>query len=260
MFRKYRNLIGKLISHFNHLKSISLAKRTIQLKSDVPFISFTFDDFPHSAFSVGAGILNKFNVRGSFYASFGMMGGKSELGDLFTEEDARELAKGGHEIGSHTFGHLNSWKTPGDIFEASIIKNQQAAARIIPEFALKTLSYPYTGPHPTIKKVAGKYFMCCRGGGQIPNIGKIDLNLLRSCFIDRWHRDDLEYFKRLIQRNAKEKGWLIFSTHDIATRPSAFGCSPEIFENIVKEAAISGAIILPICDVYSRIVSINGEG
>jgi hypothetical protein len=253
----FNDFLRKVGNHYRNAMSIGLERRTIQIKNDKPFISFTFDDFPRSAFLLGGAILNKYKIRGSYYASFGMMGGKTVLGDIFTEEDVKELTAEGHEIGSHTFDHLNPWETRADIFEESIIRNQKAVFSIIPKFAFKTLAYPYTGPHPKIKRVAGKYFSCCRGGGQISNIGRIDLNLLRSCFIDRRHREDLEYFRRLIQINIKDKGWLIFSTHDISARPSAFGCSPEIFESIVREAVGSSATILPICDVYSRIVSVG---
>jgi len=230
-------------------------RRIIQLKNDKPFVSFAFDDFPRSAFLLGGEILKKYKVRGSYYASFGLMGETTLLGDIFNSEDVKDVVTEGHEIGSHTFDHLNPWETRVDLFEDSIIKNQIAIRSIIPEFSFKTLAYPYTGPHPRIKMVAGRHFSCCRGGGHIPNIRRIDLNLLKSCFIDKWHREDLEYFRRLLQRNSKDRGWLIFSTHDISANPSAFGCSPEIFENIVREAVASSATILPICEVYSRILS-----
>ena len=37
-------------------------------------ISFTFDDFPHSAADAGASILDRFGARGCYYACTGFLG------------------------------------------------------------------------------------------------------------------------------------------------------------------------------------------
>ena len=222
--------------------------------SDIPCISFTFDDFPRSAYLAGGKILKAHKIRASYYASLGLMGQDSPSGQLFILEDLKDLIVEGHEIGSHTYDHLEAWGTGVARFEEAIIRNQRSIEEVLPGFSFKTLSYPIAEPHPRIKKLAGRHFTCCRGGGQDNNRGRIDLNLLKSCFIDRRNRDDADYFKALIKKNSLEKGWLIFSTHDISERPSAYGCRPDQFENIVRSAISSTAIILPLCEIYLRTV------
>ena len=49
----------------------SLFTRPVAIPSQKPFISFTFDDFPRSAWLTGGAILERFGVRGTYYASLG---------------------------------------------------------------------------------------------------------------------------------------------------------------------------------------------
>ena len=53
--------------------------------------------------------------------------------------------------------------------------------------------------------------------------------------------------------NKFKKGWLIFVTHSIEENPSAFGCTPEYFGEIIKYSIESGASVLPVNEVMNSI-------
>jgi peptidoglycan/xylan/chitin deacetylase (PgdA/CDA1 family) len=181
------------------------------------------------------------------------------MGPMYQTEDLKELARLGHELGCHTFGHCHSWNTPPDIYEKAIIDNQQALNEVLPGTAFQTFSYPFSGPRLPVKQVAGRHFLCCRGGGlragrfllrhlaggQTFNSGTADLNLLCAFFLEQ-SRENPEAVKRLIDQNAQARGWLIFATHDVCERPSRFGCTPDFFEQVVRWSLESGAQILPV--------------
>jgi hypothetical protein len=57
----------------------------------------------------------------------------------------------------------------------------------------------------------------------------------------------------LIDENRKARGWLIFATHDVCPAPTAWGCTPEFFEEIVQYAAKSEACILPVAEAWKAI-------
>jgi len=80
-------------------------RRPFLLRNDVPNISFTFDDFPRSALLTGGAILSRYGVRGSYYASLGLMGKQAPTGTIFVAEDLQRLLAQGHELGCHTFDH-----------------------------------------------------------------------------------------------------------------------------------------------------------
>src|SRR5687768_10497192 len=86
-------------------------RRPIAIRSEMPLISFTFDDFPRSALHVGGAILKRFGLVGTYYASLGLMGTEAPTGSIFDLEDLRILLEQGHELGSHTFDHLHAWET-----------------------------------------------------------------------------------------------------------------------------------------------------
>lgn len=222
-----------------------LARRAFQMESALPIISFTFDDFPRSALLEGGRILTRFRLKGTYYASFGLMGKTAPTGPIFVPEDLDLLVTQGHELGCHTFGHCHSWETDADVFENSIVQNERARLRVIPSLPFKTLSYPISPPRPKTKRRAASHFAGCRGGGQTFNVGTIDLSYLAACFLEK-SRQDVESVKELIEQNRRARGWLIFATHDIAPDPTPFGCTPDFFEDIVRSAVSSGARILPV--------------
>jgi peptidoglycan/xylan/chitin deacetylase (PgdA/CDA1 family) len=220
-------------------------RRPFAINTEVPFISFTFDDFPRSALLTGGAILKRFRLAGTYYASFGLMGKQAPTGTIFLPEDLQVLLEQGHELGCHTYDHYDSSETETSVFEDSIIKNQRALRELYPEASFRTFSYPISPPRARTKPRVAQHFACCRGGGQTFNVGTTDLNYLSSYFLEK-DRGNPEVVKNLIDENRRARGWLILATHDISKDPTPFGCTPEFFENIVQYAVSSGAHILPV--------------
>jgi peptidoglycan/xylan/chitin deacetylase (PgdA/CDA1 family) len=216
-----------------------------------PYISFTFDDFPRSALEVGGSILLRYGLRATYYVSFGLMGKTSDSGLSFTQDDIKMIITQGHELGCHTYGHCHSRDTDPAEFEASIVKNRRVLDTCFPGSAFRSFSYPIVGPLADTKRRAGKYFRSCRAGGQTYNAGKTDLNLLKAFFLEK-KRDDPGHVRGVIEKNSKERGWLIFATHDIDEKPTPYGCTPAFFENIVAYSLESGAMILPVDEVLDQ--------
>jgi peptidoglycan/xylan/chitin deacetylase (PgdA/CDA1 family) len=238
-----------------------LFRRRLAVRTTLPLISFTFDDFPRSAFLEAGSILRRYRILGTYYASLSLMGNQSHLGPMFQAEDLKELARLGHELGCHTFGHCHSWNTPPEVYERAISENQKALSELLPGASFQTFAYPISAPQLAVKKIAGRHFLCCRGGGlkagrylfphaaggQTFNSGTTDLNYLCAFFLEK-SRGNPEAVKSLIDQNARARGWLIFATHDVCADPSPFGCTPGFFEQVVQWALESGARILPVVE------------
>ena len=240
-----RNPVSRLLGYYQRRITTRVFKRPFLLSSQRPLISFTFDDFPRSALLVGGAILNRFGVAGTYYASLGLAGQKTVSGQMFFSDDLATLFQQGHELGCHTFSHCDSWRTDPKTFEDSIIENRAALSRSFPGSEFDSFAYPISLPRPLTKARIADYFLCCRGGGQTFNVGKIDLNQLSAYFLEKSH-GDFTAVKNLIDRNRQACGWLIFATHDISDHPTSFGCTPEFFERVVEYAVHSGANVLPV--------------
>lgn len=230
-----------------------LARRTGRLQASSPVISFTFDDFPRSALHQAGVILREHRYAGTYYTSFGLMGTTAPTGEIFTMDDLDEFAGQGHELGCHTFDHYDSWQTAPEEFEASILRNRQKLAMLVPGARFTSLSYPISWPRPQTKGRIAKYFDCARGGGQTFNVGAVDLNYLKAFFIEQ-SQGNFDQIKQVVDANSHACGWLIFATHDVCDSPTRYGCTAEFFGRVVKCAADSGAQVLPIGDALKRVL------
>jgi peptidoglycan/xylan/chitin deacetylase (PgdA/CDA1 family) len=239
------SLWARVQGRYQRSLSRRLFRRPLGMRNEVPLISFTFDDFPRSALQVGGEILKGFGVAGTYYTSLGLMGQQAPTGAIFVEEDLRAAAAQGHELGCHTYHHCHSWDTPPRRFEESILRNQEALKKFMPQAVFETFSYPITCPRPANKRRTGGHFACSRGGGQTCNVTTADLNHLSAYFLEK-DAGNSGPAKRMIDWNQRHRGWLIFATHDVCDAPTPYGCQPAFFEEVVAYAIASGSKILPV--------------
>jgi hypothetical protein len=243
---------SRVQGRYQRTASSLLFRRTIEMDCRVPYISFTFDDFPRSAFHTGGKILMRLGIKATYYTSLGLMGKEAPTGKICTPDDIKELLAQGHELGCHTFDHCHSWQTSPRVFENSIIKNKRVLDELLFGAEFRSFSYPMVGPRPGTKWRAGRHFLCCRGGGQKFNVGATDLNYLKSFFLEH-SRNKPGFIKEIIEQNCRALGWLIFTTHDVSETPTPYGCSPSFFEDIAKCSLDSGARILPVAQALDAI-------
>jgi peptidoglycan/xylan/chitin deacetylase (PgdA/CDA1 family) len=198
-------------------------------------VSFTFDDFPRSALVVGGSLLRTYGMHGTFYTSMGLMNTVGTVGPYFTPEDLQILLSDGHELGSHTFSHVSSRSVTLAEFQADVRKGRQAVEQLTHNRDEHHFSYPFG--HATLcgKRSIGVSVSSCRGIVPGVNASPVDLNLLRAnCLYSRSF--DREVLDNLFRLNDRQRGWLIFYTHDLSDVPSAFGCRPSELESVVRTA------------------------
>lgn len=243
------SLLESAQRHWN----IALARREFAAPYLPPRISFTFDDFPRSAYINGGRILSQYGARGTYYTSMGLMNTVGALGELFGPKDLLQLTEEGHELACHTFDHLSCRSASPKTCEQSIERNQRELQNLIPGYKLQNFAYPYGAVDIRAKRALGRRFATCRGTYPGANERSIDMALLRSHSLYRSTR--WEQVESVIVENARNRSWLIFYTHDVREDASGFGCSLEFFEKVVKCAAASKAEILTIAAGVERLTS-----
>ncbi len=214
-------------------------------------VSFGFDDFPKSALAAGGAILEKYGLRGTYYAALGLAGSDGEMGRLHDLDDIRAAHRRGHELACHTYLHLDCSRTAVRTILADVAANAAAMAALTGGGAPVNFAYPFGALSLSAKRTLAPRFLSCRGVGAGINSGTVDLADLRTGRI--YDREfDENTLRALIDRNSALGGWLIFYTHDVAGGPSRYGCSPEQFEAVVAYAAQS-CEVLPVRDVVPRL-------
>lgn len=231
-------------------------RRTAGLRNHGPIVSFTFDDFPRTAYSEGGSILERFGARGTYYAAFGLMNTSNELGEQFRPQDIDSLLEKGHELASHTFNHISSRSVSCAAFCADVKKGSEAVEEAS---GVDSANFAYPFGHVTLQtKRALASLTSARSIVSGFNGPEIDLNLLRANSL-YGNLDAVERVEELVAENAKRNTWLIFYTHDVRPDPSAFGCTPGLLEMAVSCAARSGSRILTVQQALQEAGVQNGN-
>jgi peptidoglycan/xylan/chitin deacetylase (PgdA/CDA1 family) len=212
-------------------------------------VSFTFDDFPRSAWANGGTILEQYDRRGTYYTAMGLAGAEGNLGPLFEVEDLRAIHARGHEIACHTYSHRDCGRASPAEIAGEIETNTMALTQELDGAPITNFAYPFGGVSLSAKHALSGHFASCRGTGRGINHGTVDLADLfsMSIYSQNFDRDRL---CQLIEDAQACSGWLIFYTHDVADEPSPFGCTPNQFQSIVAYAA-ENTPVLPVRDVLA---------
>jgi peptidoglycan/xylan/chitin deacetylase (PgdA/CDA1 family) len=226
-------------------KSLAVNECFLQLGRGI--VSFTFDDFPRSAYLIGGAVLQKHGAQGTYYAALSLMSATTDLGQHFTPDDVRHLLADGHELGCHTFSHLSCSHNSAGAIEADLRKNQAELNKIVPDYHLNQFAYPYGHVSVRAKRIAGRFFRASRSTYPGINTNRSDLNLLLAARL--YSRIPWTHIRNLISEMVASHGWLIFFTHDVEQHPSPYGCTRQYLEDAIKCVLESGAQILTVGEV-----------
>jgi peptidoglycan/xylan/chitin deacetylase (PgdA/CDA1 family) len=207
----------------------------MRLKSSQPMVSFTFDDIPMSAATVGAPMLEDFGGLGTFYVAGGLVNRRTDQGDGIDPEGIVKLRRSGHEIACHTFSHRRAIDLDAAAMAAELAQNRRFLEGLDPSIKLQNFAYPYGLATVARKRQLTANFHSARGILPGVNSGTIDLQFLRSTpLIDK--DIDRASIDRAFDEAVATNGWLIFYTHDVADTPSPWGCTPGLLRHALEAA------------------------
>lgn len=214
-------------------------------------ISFTFDDFPKTAFTQGGAILERHGARGTYYTASKLVGTVGDLGTLFDMEDLRAAHRGGHEIACHTYSHLRCSEADEPALVSEVRSNAAGISAIIEGHVPRNFAFPYGATSPTARHVLKRYYASCRGiqpgiNRKIPDTAELYAYSVYAGTFDEAR------MRALIDQNKILSGWLIFYTHDVTEAPSPYGCTPQQWEAVVSYAARTSPV-LPVRDVIAAL-------
>jgi peptidoglycan/xylan/chitin deacetylase (PgdA/CDA1 family) len=218
-----------------------------------PIVSFTFDDVPESAAVAGAGALEARGWRGTFYISAGLFGREGPMGRYAGSEDVRRLARAGHEIGCHTYSHLECGPAAPDRIAREVEINAAALAELCGG-PPRTFAYPFGDVSCEAKTELAPRFRLLRA--LHPGLARqgTDLNLTPAVPIDGPEGESRGAL--WIERAARRRSWLILCLHDVADDRSFWGCTPEALARLIARAEARGCDILPVAEALDRLEAV----
>lgn len=218
-----------------------------RLKNKQPIVSFTFDDFPESAASAGAPMLDQYRAKATFYVSGGEVGKWSGHWRSARADTIVELHQRGHEIACHTFSHVRTTDLDATRLATEIEENRRYLLGLDPSIRLENFAYPYGLGAVWRKPQLAKIFRSSRSIIPGVNCGTVDLHYLRSTpLINHLIGDD--GIERIFDELVAGRGWLIFYGHDVTEQPSPYGCTPALLRQALDAACRRGVSIMTVAD------------
>jgi peptidoglycan/xylan/chitin deacetylase (PgdA/CDA1 family) len=226
--------------------------RPLRIAPPLPIVSFTFDDIAESAAEAGAAALEAQGARGSFYVSTALCGREGPMGRYADAEAIKRLARSGHEIGCHTYTHLECGPADPDRLTREIEINAASLAELCGA-APETFAYPLGDVSAPAKRELAPRFRLLRALHPGLVSRGSDLDQAPSVTVDG--PDGEARGAMWIERAARRRGWLILCLHDVAEAPSPWGCTPGALERLIELAQRAGCEILPVARALDRLAA-----
>jgi peptidoglycan/xylan/chitin deacetylase (PgdA/CDA1 family) len=231
-------------------RTVRLAARRPARAPTRPMVSFSFDDVPVSATETGAAILEARGLRGSYYIAAALAETDAATGRMACGRAVKRLADAGHEIGCHTFTHLDCGQAdPRDAVE-DVARNADRLA----EWGVArpvTFAYPFGDVASATKRARAGRFVLLRAlhAGVITR--GADLNQAPAVPVEGPEGEALGL--RWLDRAAAQRGWVILSTHDVDDAPSAWGCTPATLAKLADAALAAGFDVVTVAEGARRL-------
>lgn len=223
----------------------AVSTRTVRMVNPRPIASFSFDDFPKSAVSQGAAILERGGLRGTYYLSARFQGLTEDGIDYYDRDDLVRLFDHGHEIGCHTASHIHAPDLSGARLGGDLEANAAFVRDALGDVRMTTFAFPFGDIDLRTKLFMQDRFAACRTTSPGVNRDVADLGALRAVSLYSGSTD-AERVRAVAREAAAPRSWLVFYTHDVSETPSPYGCTPELLQAAVEAVVEAGFDVLPV--------------
>jgi peptidoglycan/xylan/chitin deacetylase (PgdA/CDA1 family) len=234
-----------------------LRRRTVRLTARRParpparpMLSFAFDDVPATAAERGAQILERRGLKATYYVAAALAGTDSTLGRMACVGAVRRLAAAGHEIGCHTYTHLDCGQASAQDAVEDVARNAEALAG----WGLQrptTFAYPFGDVAPATKRALAGRFGLMRA--MHPGFVSAGSDLNQAPSIGVWGEEAKALALGWLRRLADRPAWLILSTHDVCDGASEWGCTPATLEHLADAALAAGVDVVTVAEGAARV-------
>jgi len=219
--------------------------RPVTLAPPRGIFSLSFDDIPVTAWTEAGPILAEHGIKATYYVCGGLSGGTNLGLPQFETEHLQALHAAGHEVGCHTYEHASVLDLAPASLGASLDRNARWVGERLEGHVMTSFAYPFGDCGLKAKAVVADRFDFGRGVTNGINRVRGDRPLLKAIGLEsrRLPGYDLE---ALMQETADARGWLVAYGHDVMDSPTAYGCTPDDLDRVIRLAKTAGLDILPV--------------
>ena len=232
MLSALKEVIMKFVSKVERLLAKSLVTAPAELTGDAPAVSFSFDDFPKTAYTNAGKILEDNEARGTYFLSTDLIDTHYEGQAQCDTKDLQNVIDNGHEIGGHTQSHKHLQTLNKAEMEYEIVVNRDFIRNTL-DTEVSSFAFPFGGTSPQAKKAVLPHYRIARSINPGLNSGRIDRMHIKAYSL-YGENFCLRRIEQLVEETLRQNAWLVFYTHDVQNKHSAYGCSVNQFEAVVN--------------------------
>lgn len=215
-------------------------------KFDKPIISLTFDDGWKSIYNNAIPILDKNNLLGTFF----IISTRFDNPSYMTVAEVLETNKKGHEIGAHSRNHINLQMCPRFVIKKEINGSADDLIKIGVD-SIRSFAYPYGRRSDRVKSIAKEMnIISARSVIGDYCYGDEDRYDIPTKFVIQ--ETKIEDVKGWIDKAIAEKLWLVLLFHQIAPDAYMYGCSIDIFSQIIDYIKGKNVDVMRYSDVITK--------
>lgn len=190
--------------------------------------SVTLDDGTYDQYAAAFPILEDLGIKGTFYLAArlldeGVWDDNGTIRKMMNWDQAAEIAEAGHEIGSHTYNHIDLTTGEADV-EFELRFSREYIEKKIPSINVETFCWPHWRETEETLKLAAENYISARSGngvisyylnrkGGIPSNPPENMYRINALGILNSQRDD--EWKSLIDSVYKKGSWFVSSYHGV---------------------------------------------
>lgn len=243
----------RLYKRFYNRLALLDRRHTMKIEAPASIATFTFDDFPRSAYEAGGKILEAAGARATYFVTGSRMDRNIDGTAHYNEAILRAAHAAGHEIGCHTFDHKNLGSEDTAFARESCERNKAFIKNILEKDPRMTsFAYPYGDVSIAVKNEMARRFSSCRGVHQALNTEKVDMAQISIINLERRFADTID-LKSIISKAARKKSWIVFMSHDVSETPTSHGSTPDVIVNTVRLLKAANISILPMKEAINAV-------
>lgn len=181
-------------------------------------VSLSFDDGLRVQLDYAVPELERRGIRGTFFLC-----GKHVTRDF---DGWREVARRGHEIGSHTMHHLKATtQTPGDFLRDALDSQRVLSGAF--DAPVISLAYPYAISNSAVQKLAASVYEQARGGHGSP--GELVMRKPGNMYDTPSFNTSpasMDHIPALLSKAIWRRGWLTLMLHGVGPDNTQFDNVP----------------------------------
>lgn len=214
-----------------------------------PLISVTFDDGLKSTYNNALPVLNSLGMKSTFYVNYSTLGTTGYM----TKNQVKTLNSQGHEIGSHSYHHVDLATLSSDEVSTEVTTNNTQLRALLRK-SINSFATPFGSYNDSVLDIVMSQHTSQRDtGGQLNYLYSFTPRVIHSKVITK--STTLAEINALIAQANTEHAWLVLTFHGIGSDSEDYTITKATLQKYLQAVKNSKITVMPLNQALSEVQS-----